>query len=72
MSITMRQAEDLLAENYSPVWSHEDPDWWQDMTEQLMEYRSVRHLRRAQPEMAWRIPRQWPGADKDPNRAPAS
>ena len=65
MSITVRQAEDLLAENYGGHWSWDDPDWWQDMVEALTEQRSVKHLRREQPG-EWRIPRQWPGADRDP------
>jgi hypothetical protein len=58
MSITHRQAGDLLEENYGD-WSWDDPEWWADMTEMLMEYPSVRALRRAEPW--WHLPRQWPG-----------
>jgi len=59
MSITRRQAEDLLVENYGE-WEDDD-DWWEGMIDYLRSrYRSVRHLRREDPQ--WRIPGQWPGA----------
>lgn len=60
MSITDRQAGDLLVENYGD-WFEDDPDWWRSMIDTLREYPSVKALRRAEPGQ-WRIPRWWPGA----------
>lgn len=62
MSITRKQAEDLLSANYSPAWSWDDPEWWEDMVEFLMEFRSVKHLRHGgDRHMEWRVPPWWPG-----------
>lgn len=63
MSITRRQAGDLLEENYGGHLSWDDPQWWDLMCQMLMEYPSVKALRRKEPR--WRIPRQWPGAKPD-------
>lgn len=65
MSITVKQAQDLLAENYGGHWSYDDPEWWQDMVEYLTEFRSVKHLRRCgDGRVEWRVPSWWPGAVK--------
>jgi len=61
MSITREQAGDLILENYGD-WTDDDPEWWDDMCELLMEFPSVKALRR-DPDWEWlRIPRWWPGA----------
>jgi len=63
MSITWGQAEDLVEENWGD-WSYDDPDWWADMVEMLMEYPSVKALRRSDlwRRHAMRLPNRWPGA----------
>jgi hypothetical protein len=64
--ITRRQANDLIAANYSPALSWDDPEWWEDMAEALMEFRSVKDLRHGPNawEPRWTVPPQWPGATK--------
>jgi hypothetical protein len=66
VSITYLQASDLLAENYGAHWSFDDPEWWENMCEALMEYPSVHALRRSE-GWAWlRVPAWWPGATVRP------
>jgi hypothetical protein len=60
VSVTRRQACDLLAENWGGHLSWDDPEWWDDMCEWFMEFPSVKALRREYPYL--RLPRWWPGA----------
>jgi len=34
---TYAEADAALAAYYSPVWADEDPEWWADMIEAVME-----------------------------------
>ena len=69
MSLTRAQAGDLLAQNYGD-WSSDDPEWWEDMVEVLMQYPSVRRLRHPTDPRDWfggahwTVPAWWPGASE--------
>ena len=64
MTITRKQADDLIGANYSWVWADADPEWWEDMVEMLTEFRSVRDLRHGPNALRpqWIVPPWWPGA----------
>lgn len=59
MSITYRQADDLMVERYGDRHDAGD-EWWSDLVDMLMRYPSVKALRADQPD--WRVPQWWPGA----------
>lgn len=60
MSITYRQADDILFATYGVDWSWDDYEWHRDMIEWMQEYPSVKALRKEHPEFV--VPKWWPGA----------